>query len=60
MTDDQPKRDDEADGRDASEIPNPEDLPTQIDVETDGDVTRIDIADDAITRPGEPGPRADD
>ena len=26
-------------------------------VESDGDVTRIDIADDAETRPGEPGPR---
>jgi hypothetical protein len=55
MTDETTPRDDER--RDPGEITNPEDLPQQIEVESDGDVTRIDIADDAETRPGEPGPR---
>ncbi len=57
MTDERSQREG-ADGRDAGEIRNPEDLPQQIEVETDGRVTRIDISDDAETRPGEPGPRA--
>jgi hypothetical protein len=59
MTDEttSPNADDEH--REPGEITNPEDLPKQIDVESDGDVTRIDIADDAETRPGEPGPRAE-
>lgn len=59
MTDEttNPNADDEH--REPGEITNPEDLPQQIEVESDGDITRIDIADDAETRPGEPGPRAD-
>lgn len=40
----------------AGEIVNPEDLPPQVEVTERDGVTRIDIADDATTRPGEPDP----
>jgi hypothetical protein len=36
------------------EIVNPEDLPTQIEVTEHDGTTRIDIAEDAVTRPGDP------
>ncbi|MRG60161.1 hypothetical protein GE115_09810 [Agromyces sp. CFH 90414] len=36
------------------EIENPEDLPSQVEVTEHDGVTRIDIADDATTRPGDP------
>jgi hypothetical protein len=39
----------------AGEIVNPEDLPAQIEVTERDGVTRIDIADDATIRPGDPG-----
>lgn len=39
----------------ADEIVNPEDLPAQIEVTEHDGVNRIDIADDAATRPGDPG-----
>lgn len=35
------------------EVTSPEDLPTQVEVSEHDGVTRIDIADDADTRPGE-------
>ena len=40
----------------AGEIVNPEDLPPQVEVTERDGVTRIDIADDATPRPGEPDP----
>ena len=40
----------------AGEIVNPEDLRPQIEVTERDGVTRIDIAEDAETRPGEPDP----
>ncbi|MET4158233.1 hypothetical protein [Agromyces sp. PvR057] len=39
----------------ADEIVNPEDLPAQIEVTEHDGVNRIDIADDASIRPGDPG-----
>ncbi|WP_200921696.1 hypothetical protein [Agromyces sp. Leaf222] len=39
----------------ADEIMNPEDLPAQIEVTEHDGVNRIDIADAAATRPGDPG-----
>lgn len=36
-------------------IVNPEDLPAQIEVTEHDGTTRVDIAEDAATRPGEPG-----
>ena len=41
-------------------IVNPEDLPSQIEVTERDGVTRVDIADDAETRPGDIEPLADD
>lgn len=38
----------------AGEVVNPEDLRPQIEVTERDGVTRIDIAEDAETRPGEP------
>ncbi|MFF2369113.1 hypothetical protein [Agromyces sp. NPDC058110] len=38
----------------SSEIVNPEDLPSQIEVTESNGVTRIDIADDSETRSGDP------
>ncbi len=35
------------------EVTSPEDLPPQVEVSEHDGVTRIDIADDADTRPGE-------
>jgi hypothetical protein len=47
---------DRADQPDQShEIVNPEDLPAQIELTEHDGVTRIDIAEDATTRPGDPG-----
>jgi len=43
----------------AGEIVNPEDLPSQIEVTDHDGVTRVDIAEGATVRPGEPGPRDD-
>ncbi len=40
-------------GPDDAEIVNPEDIPPQIEVTERDGVARIDIADDAETRPGE-------
>lgn len=40
----------------SEEIVNPEDLPAQIEVTEHDGVTRIDIAEDAVTRPGDPEP----
>ncbi|GAA1836461.1 hypothetical protein [Agromyces salentinus] len=39
----------------ADEIVNPEDLPTQIEVTEHDGITRVDIAEDATIRPGDPG-----
>jgi hypothetical protein len=51
---------DRADQPDRSgEIVNPEDLPAQIELTEHDGVTRLDIAEDATTRPGDPG-SADD
>ncbi|MFE6253957.1 hypothetical protein [Agromyces sp. NPDC057865] len=44
-------RDDEV-----GEIVDPADLPAQVEVSEHDGVTRIDIAEDAQTRPGEPDP----
>jgi hypothetical protein len=38
----------------SGEIENPEDLPSQVHVTERDGVTRIDIAEDATTRPGDP------
>ena len=38
------------------EIVDPADLPPQVEVSEHDGITRIDIADDAETRPGEPDP----
>ncbi|QEO13979.1 hypothetical protein FLP10_05735 [Agromyces intestinalis] len=46
--------------RGAEEIVNPEDLPSQVDVTEHDGVTRVDIADDAQTRPGAAEPRLDE
>jgi hypothetical protein len=43
-------------GPDAAEIVNPEDIPPQIEVTEHDGVSRIDIPDDAETRPGESDP----
>ena len=46
-----------ADGAEsADEVVNPEDLPAQIEVTEHDGVTRIDIAEDAATRPGNAEP----
>ena len=41
----------------AGEIENPEDLPSQVEVTEHDGVTRIEIAEDATTRPGDSDPR---
>ena len=52
---------DRADRPDQSgEIVNPEDLPAQIEFTEQAGVTRIDIAEDATTRPGDPGSPEDE
>ena len=51
-------RTDRTDG--AGEIENPEDLPPQVEVTEQDGVTRIDIAEDATTRPGDSDPRQED
>ena len=51
---------DRTDRPDGAEIENPEDLPSQVEVSEHDGVTRIDIAEDAITRPGDSDPRQDD
>ena len=43
-------------GPDAAEIVNPEDIPSQVEVTEHDGVSRIDIPDDAETRPGESDP----
>ena len=43
-------------GDDVGAIVNPADLPSQVEVSEHDGVTRIDISDDAETRPGEPDP----
>jgi hypothetical protein len=40
----------------SAEVVNPEDLPAQIEVTEHDGVTRIDIAEDAATRPGNAEP----
>ncbi|MDQ2661966.1 MAG: multidrug transporter [Actinomycetota bacterium] len=45
-------------GPDAAEIVNPEDIAPQIEVTERDGVSRIDISDDAETRPGEVDPGA--
>ena len=47
---------DRADDERVGEIVDPADLPPQIEVSERDGVTRIDIAEDAETRPGEPDP----
>ena len=47
------RRDPSAEG---GEIVNPEDLPSQVEVTEHDGVTRIEIADDATTRPGDADP----
>lgn len=44
----------------AGEIESPEDLPSQVDVTEHDGVTRIDIAEDATIRPGDPAPPTQD
>ena len=52
---------DRADRPDRSgEIVSPEDLPAQIESTERAGVTRIDIAEDATTRPGDPGTPEDE
>jgi hypothetical protein len=49
--------DDRRDPSDESgEIVNPEDLPPQVEVTEHDGVTRIEIAEDATTRPGDSDP----
>ena len=43
-------------GDEAGEIVDPADLPPQVEVSEHDGITRIDIPDDAETRPGEPDP----
>jgi hypothetical protein len=43
---------DRADRDETDEIVNPEDLPPQVELTERDGVTRIDIAEDAMTRPG--------
>jgi hypothetical protein len=40
----------------SGEIVNPEDLPSQVEVTEHDGVTRIEIAEDATTRPGDSDP----
>jgi len=42
------------------EIVNPEDLPPQVELTERDGVTRIDIAEDAMTRPGSVTPSSSD
>ena len=47
---------DRPDRSDDREIVDPADLPPQVEVSERDGITRIDIADDAETRPSEPDP----
>jgi len=46
--------------RETDEVVNPEDLPSQVHVTERDGVIRIDIAEDAVTRPGDPTSADDD
>jgi hypothetical protein len=47
---------DRAERDDVGGIVDPADLPAQVEVSEHDGVTRIDVAEDAQTRPGEPDP----